>query len=136
MNLLKYLKDPGYRFSLLMWLVAIHSFIAGVALIVSSPELFEFFGYKLINERFFNVQGGVFHLVMCVGYSMVALRPSKFEGLVILSISAKFIATFFLLIYSICFDWIFVVFLSGAGDFFMGLAILYFYKKFRTGVKT
>ena len=135
MDLLKYLKDPGSRFSLVMWLISIHSFIVGVALIASSPELLELFGYKLINERFFSVQGGVFHIVMCVGYSMAAINPLRFDGIIFLSIFAKFMATAFLIIYSIFCDWILVVFLSGIGDFLIGLAIFYFYKKFKAGLE-
>jgi len=59
---------------------------------------------------------------------MTAIDWERYEGIVILSIAAKFIATVFLFSYSIFIAWILVVFLSGAGDLFMGLAIAWAYR--------
>jgi len=125
------LKDPSFRFTWFMRLVALHSFATGLGLIFLPGELFEKLGYSLISERFFTVQGGVFHIVMCIGYLMAANGRERFEGVVYLSITAKLFATFFLLIYSLSVSWILVVFLSGIIDFFMGIIIYFLYMKYK-----
>ncbi len=129
--MLKYknLSNPPFRFSFFMYLVALHSFIAGIGLMFLPSDLFTKLGYSAISERFFTVQGGVFHIVMCIGYLMVAFRREKYEGVIYFSVTAKFIATFFLITYSIFIDWIWVVFLSGIFDFLIGLVIILLYKQ-------
>lgn len=129
------LKDPKSLFSFFMFLVTIHSLIVGIALIFSPSSIFEFFGYKRITEQFFHVQGGVFHLVMSMGYAIAALKPTRFEGVIIFSIAAKFTAVLFLTTYSIFIEFIPVVFLSGIGDLIMGILILILYKNFKKSKK-
>lgn len=129
------LKDPKLLFSIFMFLVLIHSFIIGIALIFSPTSIFEFFGYKKITEQFFHVQGGIFHIVMSIGYAMAAMRPSRFDGVIIFSITAKFTAVLFLFIYSIFIRFIPVVFLSGFGDLVMGILILILYKNLKKSIK-
>jgi len=131
MQMYRKLLHPPFRFSFFMWLVALHSFIAGVGLIFSPPDLFTSLGYNFVTERFFTIQGGVFHVVMCVGYLMAAFRKEKYEGVIYLSIIAKFFATIFLITYSVLIDWVWVVFLSGIFDFFIGVTIILFYKQYR-----
>lgn len=127
----KIINDSGFRLSLLLWLIAFHSFAVGVALILIPPDLMQYFGYNLINERFFSLQGGVFHIVMSVCYFLAALKLEKFKGLIILSITAKFIATIFLTSYFIIFEQIKVVLLSGIVDYLMGMAILFAYLSYK-----
>ena len=134
MNFLKNLKDSSFRFSLFMWLVAIHSFFTGIGLIFLPAEFFEKLGYSMINERFFTVQGGVFHIVMCIGYLMAAFGKDKYEGVVYLSVIAKLFATIFLLSYSVITAWIWVVFLSGVFDFLMGVMIFLLYKQYKKNI--
>lgn len=134
MQFFQKLKDPSFRFSFFMWLVAIHSFSTGIGLIFLPAELFEKFGYNMISERFFAVQGGIFHIVMCIGYLMAAYGREKYEGVVHLSITAKLFATFFLLTYSFFVVWIWVVFLSGIFDLLMGVIIYTLYTKYKKSI--
>ena len=127
----KLLKEPLSLFSIFMYGVMIHSLIVGLLLIFSPSLLFEFFGYKRISEHFFHVQGGVFHIVMSIGYMIAAWKPNKYEGVIFLSIAAKFTAVLFLIIYSFVIDFISIVFLSGIGDLIMGIFILILYKRIK-----
>ena len=121
--------DAPFRFSLLMWLVALHSLMVGLALMFMPTEFFSlYFDYQPISERFFSVQAGVFHIVLSIGYALTAIDWKRYEGIVILSITAKFIATLFLFYYSTLITWIPIVFVSGAGDLLMGLAVLWAYR--------
>lgn len=130
----KIIRDADFRFSLLMWLVALHSFLVGVALMCLPVDFFHrYFQFQPVTERFFTVQAGVFHVVLGIGYSLVAKKPDRFMGLVLLSVTAKFIATIFLFSYSILVAWIPVVFLSGVGDGLMALAILWAYLSRKKG---
>ena len=131
MQFYKKLKESSFRFTFFMWLVALHSFATGLGLVFLPGELFEKLGYSIITERFFAVQGGIFHIVMCIGYLMAAFGKEKFEGVVYLSIIAKLFATFFLLTYSFAVTWILVVFLSGIFDFLMGVIIYCLYKQYK-----
>lgn len=125
--------DAPFRFSLLMWLVALHSLVVGLALMFMPAEFFSlYFDYRPISERFFSVQAGVFHIVLSIGYALTAIDWKRYQGIIILSITAKFIATVFLFCYSIFVAWIPVVFLSGVGDLLMGLAIVWAYQKNKT----
>ena len=129
MQFFQKLKDSSFRFSFFMWLVAAHSFLTGLGLIFLPSGLFEKLGYNMITERFFTVQGGVFHIVMCIGYLMVAIKREKYEGVVYLAIVAKLFATLFLITYSVVTVWIWVVFLSGIFDLIMGVFMYFLYKQ-------
>ena len=52
-------------FRIYMWLVALHSFCVGLALILLPLEYFPLFGFRGYEGTFFKIQGGVFHMVMC-----------------------------------------------------------------------
>jgi hypothetical protein len=110
-----------------LWLVAIHSICFGIALIVMPIEIIEFFGFRLY-EKFFAVQGGVFHLVISAVYIMAALKPEDSARFIFVSCFTKFSATIFLFSYYFFENQIFVVLLSGVGDFLMGAAILLSYR--------
>lgn len=109
---------------IILYLVALHSFLVGLMLIFMPMSIFSFFGFDIIN-RFFPTQGGVFHFVICVAYILGVIWIDKCSGFIIFSISAKFIATVFLFTYYFFIDGIFMVLLSGVGDFIMGIAILW-----------
>ncbi len=109
---------------IILYLVALHSFLVGLMLIFMPMSIFSFFGFDIIN-RFFPTQGGVFHFVICVAYILGVIWIDKCSGFIIFSITAKFIATVFLFTYYFFIDGIFMVLLSGVGDFIMGIAILW-----------
>ena len=124
-NNLKYLKY-------FLWIVAIHSLAVGAGLIIMPVFMMEYLGFGICPERFFRAQGGVFHIAMAVGYAMAAYNPERFRGLVILSIIVKFIATIFLLTYFVFVSSIILILLSMVSDFFMGIIVLYLYRKSET----
>jgi len=117
------IKNPRKRLSLLMILIAIHSFCVGVGLIIRPAELMQLFGFGTCYERFFPTQGGVFHIVMVVGYLMAAYDVDENHSLIIFSILVKIMATVFLFIYFIAVEQIWLVLMSGFSDGLMGMAI-------------
>ncbi len=114
----------------ILWLVALHSVGFGISLILLPIPWIEYFGFRL-EEKFFAVQGGVFHIVVSIAYIMAARRLDRARDLIVLSCSAKFIATVFLLSYYFFVSPIFMVVFSGVADFLMGLAILFTYLMYR-----
>jgi hypothetical protein len=122
--------DPRRRLIVLMWLVALHSFLVGIGLIVLKPTAMPFFGLQPFVEKFFPVQGGVFHLIMCLIYLLGAVNPERFDNLIILAIIAKFMAAAFLILYYILGSQVWMVVLSAVADGLMGLVILLAYRSF------
>lgn len=114
--------------AIFLWLVAIHSFIVGVGLIALPDSIYNFLGYNVCKERFFPLQGGVFHIAMAAGYAMAAYNSKRYECLIIFSIIVKFIATVFLVTYFVFFSAIWLVIFSGVTDFLMGIIILTLYR--------
>ncbi|MBE0551769.1 MAG: hypothetical protein IH619_05260 [Ignavibacterium sp.] len=117
--------------SVFLWFVSLHSFLVGIGLIVLPTTVFEFLGYQSTFDRFFSTQGGVFHIVMAVGYAMAGYDKKRFECLIIFSIIVKFIATIFLVIYFIIISSQLLIIFSGISDFIMGLVLLFLYIKLR-----
>ena len=122
------LTNPKKRLSAILWLVAFHSLCVGLGLILAPPYLMGRLGYNPYQERFFSTQAGVFHFVMVTAYGLAAANVTRYEGLIILSIAAKFIATLFLLTYYFFVDAIWVVLASGVADFAMGVVILWAFR--------
>ena len=117
------LRLPRSRLSLILVLIAIHSFVAGLGLIIRPAMLMKFFGFSNDYERFFPTQGGVFHVVMAIGYTMAALNVDYYRCLIYFSIIVKIIATIFLFIYYFVMDSKWIVLASGIGDGLMALLI-------------
>ncbi len=118
--------------SVFLWLVALHSCLVGIGLIVLPTSVFEYFGYEPTFDRFFSTQGGVFHIAMAFCYAMAAYDLKRYEPLIIFSIVVKLIATIFLLIYFVFVSQQVLIIFSGISDLVMGLVILYFYKKLKS----
>lgn len=118
-------------FSVFLLIVAIHSILVGIGLIVLPASAFEFLGFQKTFDRFFSTQGGVFHIVMAVGYAMAAYDLKRFECLIIFSIIIKFIATVFLIVYFLTKSSQLLIIISGISDFIMGLVILFLYSKLK-----
>ncbi|MBU1938018.1 hypothetical protein KKG05_11515 [bacterium] len=119
------LQHPHSRLVLILFLIAIHSFLVGIGLIIRPGTLMLLFGFNPGYERFFPTQGGVFHIVMAIGYTMAALRINDYRCLIIFSIIVKSIAAVYLFIYYALVDSIWIVLVSGIGDGLMALAILF-----------
>ncbi|HSL90171.1 MAG TPA: hypothetical protein VK870_12775 [Ignavibacteriaceae bacterium] len=114
--------------SVFLWLVAIHSFLVGIGLIVLPSSYFELLGFTKTFDRFFPTQGGVFHIAMSVGYAIAAYDKIKFRQIILFSIIVKFIATVFLITYFLFITSQWLVILSGISDLLMGVSILYLYR--------
>ena len=113
--------------SILLYLIALHSFIVGVVLLVIPFETLEYFGYQNYQGTFFKIQGGVFHLVMSLVYFLAARDLNKNRILVYLTIIFKFIATAFLFSYYLFIDRIWMIATSGGGDLIMGVLVLWLF---------
>lgn len=109
--------------NILLWLIAIHSLGVGLVLIVLSPSALELFGYVGYSGRFFQMQGGVFHVVMVIFY-LLAARALPDTTLVDAIVAVKLMAAVFLVSYYLFFEPISVIMLSGLADGGMGLAVL------------
>ncbi|MEN8226358.1 MAG: hypothetical protein ABFS05_13465 [Bacteroidota bacterium] len=123
----KYLK-------ILLWLIALHSFVVAMLLIFLGEEGMQYFGFSSGNS-FFQVQGGVFHVVMCTAYLLAARKPSNNKGLILFIITAKLIAMLYLLIYYFCCEAVITVLLSGIGDGLMGLLLMLLWLKMHAKTK-
>lgn len=115
---------PRILLSVLLYLIALHSFCVGLALIVLPLPVLEYFGFEGYAGSFFKAQGGIFHVVMSIIYFIAARDVDKNRILIYLTLTAKFIATIFLLGYYFIFEPVWMVLLSGIGDFLMGLCVL------------
>ena len=80
---------PGKLLSMVLWLVAFHSLVMGMILIIQPTALMRFIGFGSECERFFPTQGGVFHLLMFVVYLMGAIHIEKYYYFIIFSIFVK-----------------------------------------------
>lgn len=122
----------GEKFlSLVLWLVALHSFCVGIGLILMPSAWITYFGFREIHEPFFRVQGGVFHIVMCVAYVYAARRLKQCVYLVDFSIIAKFMATVFLFSYYLFAAGAWMILASGVGDLLMAIVLLYLSRPLR-----
>ena len=117
------LNSPQRRLSILLWLVAAHSFFVGLGLILLPDGFLSFFGFAQGGERFFRAQAGVFHFVMVVVYTMAAVRCASSPDLTEIAIAAKFMATAFLISYYLFAEAIWSVLLSGLIDGALGAVI-------------
>ena len=115
--------------SVFLWLVALHSFVVGVCLILLPSSVFVYLGFNPSFDRFFSTQGGVFHIIMSVCYAMGAYDIKKFLALVIFSFIVKFIAAIFLLLYFVLISSQLLIILSCVSDLVMGLIIFILYIK-------
>lgn len=106
-----------------LYLIAIHSLIVGMLLIVLGSEAMSFFGFEK-EKTFFQIQGGVFHIVMCVAYLIAALDVKANKGLILFVFAAKFIALLYLIIYYFMMEPIITLLLSAIIDGLMGLFVM------------
>ena len=85
--------------SISLWIIAAHSFAVGIGLIAHLPWMMSRSGFTSVEEPFFLTQGGVFHIVMAVGYAMAATDLKSFHCLAFFAVIVKCMATVFLFIY-------------------------------------
>jgi len=117
------LLEPRPFLSLVLWLVALHSALVGLGLIVHPAWLIARAGFHPLAEPFFPTQGGVFHIVMAVGYALAARDPIRRPELVRFAIVVKVMATVFLVTWWSLARPIPTVLLSGVADGAMAVVI-------------
>ena len=110
---------------LLIILVALHSFAFGFVLLWAPPWGFKMGGWENVEPLFFARQGGVFHIVVACGYLMEHFR---YRGILLL-VTAKAIATVFLLANFALGEHAWVVPLSGVADGMMGLVVYLIHRR-------
>lgn len=128
------MKQAEIYLKILLRLIAVHSFTVAMCLILLGQDGIRFFGFDSGNP-FFQVQGGVFHLVMCVAYILASLDPIKKTDLIFFIIAAKFIATIYLCIYYFVITPVPAILLSGVADGLMGLAVYLLYLSARKHIQ-
>jgi len=128
MSFIKINPSTVNKLSLILLLVGIHSFVVGLLLIIRPDNVFSFFGFNMVNEPFFPFQGGIFHIIMSIGYILGALNPDRFSGLIIFSIIVKISAAVLLTFYFFITGSALIILLSGIADGLMGLFIYLIYK--------
>jgi hypothetical protein len=123
------LNKKNQYLSLLLYLVSLHSLSVGIGLIFLPLSYLSFFGFEQVCEKFFPVQGGVFHVVMSIAYFLAGRDPVKNHSLVIFSIIVKLLATLFLFIYYLTVKTNWMILMSGCGDGLMCISIYYMYQQ-------
>lgn len=120
------IKNVGL-FRLVLQLIALHSFLVGIALTVLPFGVLSWFGFTIDPYRFFSTQGGVFHIVMSIAYAFAARNPLNEKTMLIFIIIAKWIAFFFLSMYFLFGEMVPIIAISAIGDGLMGLIVMMFY---------
>ncbi len=118
-----------------LWLVTLHSFAVGLGLIFLPARYMAYFGFVDYTASFFQVQGGVFHLVMSVAYFLAAKYLEKSPGLIHFIITAKSMAFVFLVIYFFFVEAILMVLLSAAGDGLMAAVVYFLFNDYKERIK-
>lgn len=117
---------------LLKWflvLVAVHTFGVGVVLIVVGHPVMGVFGFPYLESRFFQMQGGVFHLLVPYVYYKASTDLHRYEYLIVFSVVIKATASVFLFSYYLFIEQIIMILISGFVDAGMGIIILLLYRK-------
>lgn len=112
---------------LLIMLVSLHSAIIGVVFIVAPDWLVQFGGWRGIDPIFFGRQAGAFHVVLAAAY---LIEYFKYRGVLIL-VSAKTFAMFFLLACTMVDSLPWAVPVSGVGDALMALFVWWVHGRVR-----
>ena len=123
--------SPEKLLRLLLYLLSVHSICVGMALISTPGDMFTYFGYQPVSERFFPIQGGVFHIVMGVAYYLAAKSINKDHNLILLTIIAKLSATIFLISYFLFIQQIWLVLVSGIVDALMAMVVIFVFQQFK-----
>lgn len=115
----------------LLWIFVVHTTLVALGLFLLPSQYLPFFGFQGYQGKFFQVQAGVFHLVMGVGYLLAIYHGEKEAWFVYFAVIGKSIAFFFLIIYFLFIEHIWVVIFSALTDAGMGVSLLLIYRRFK-----
>ena len=119
------------QFKLILILISLHSFAVGTGLIFAPGKLFTVFGLSAPTERFFPVQGGVFHYVMAIIYFIAAKGLDRNRNIILITIMAKCLGALFLIMFHFLVEQAWIILFSGILDLMMALiAAWYYYNSF------
>jgi hypothetical protein len=119
---------------LLKWflvVVALHTFAVGIVLLFAGTTVMEFFGFPPFESRFFQMQGGVFHLLVPYVYYKASRAPERYVYLIVFSAVIKLTAAVFLFSYYFLIESIVIVLLSGIIDLGIGVIIAVLYVRLK-----
>ena len=115
----------------LLWLFVAHTSCVAIGLFVLPGSYLPYFGFEDYQGRFFQMQAGVFHLVMGVAYLLAIYHGEREAWFVYFAVLAKSIAFLFLVIYFVLFEQIWMVIFSACADGGMGLLLLLIYRRLK-----
>ncbi len=115
---------------MVLWMVAAHSILMGVALVSQPAVLMKWSGFNSGYEHFFPAQGGVFHLLMAVAYLLGAINSQKYHVLIVFSVIVKAVATLFLFLYCFTVEFKWIILVSGIIDGITGTAIFIAFRRY------
>lgn len=110
-------------------LIAVHSALVGIALLVAPARLFAVFGWPVVEPVFFARQAGVFHGVVAVGYWLEYRR----SGGITLLVTAKATAFVFLTLVWALGESAWLVPVSGVADGVLGIVAAWLHRRATTG---
>ncbi len=113
-------------------IVAVHTFGVGLVLIVAGNTVMEFFGFPQLESRFFQMQGGFFHLLFSYIYWKASTDVNRYEYLILFVVVVKCVATVFLFSYYFFIERVIMVLLSGFVDGGMGVIIYLVFRKWKS----
>ena len=127
---------PIKKTKILKWflfLVALHSFIVGIGLICITNQLRILLGFSPSMEQFFQTQGGIFHIVMAIAYTMGGYNQQKYYSLITFAIIVKLCASVFLFTYYTLINSSLLILLSGVTDFIILIVLIVLTQKIKKG---
>ena len=122
--------DPYNYVFFTLWIFALHSFGVALGLILLPSEYLYLFGFEGYSGRFFQMQSGVFHIVMATAYLLAAYNIKKSPILINFAIYVKSIATIFLLtVFIFSSGW--MVLFSAIVDGIFAIVLYFLYKNYQ-----
>lgn len=119
-----------YYTDILLWLFVLHTSGVAIGLMFLPSEYLNLFGLLDYQGRFFQVQAGVFHLVMGLAYVLTIYYRDSAPSLVFFCVIAKSIAVVFLVTYYFFVEQSCIILISAFGDGFLGLTLLVLYGQY------
>jgi len=128
--------DEQTRLKYFIYLMAIHSVAVALGLIFLPTKFLTYFGINGYSGRFFQMQSGVFHIVMSIAYLYAVIDLKRSPAFVYFAIYAKSIATVFLLSVFFLSESGWVIIVSAFGDAAMAIILFFLYSRYKKTVQS